>query len=102
MTILGTQVDLLATASLAALVLVSVSLFLAAIRLFRGPSLADRVVALELIASLMVGVIAIIAITADQGVLIDVAIAVTLVGFLGAVGFARYMEKGTADGSPPS
>jgi multicomponent Na+:H+ antiporter subunit F len=100
--ILGTEVDILATAGLAALVLVSLSLFLAALRLFRGPSLADRVVALELIAGLMVGVIAIIAIISDQGVLIDVAIAVTLVGFLGAVGFSRYMEKGTGEGRPPT
>jgi multicomponent Na+:H+ antiporter subunit F len=96
------QFDLLFTGSMIALVLVSLSLFLAAVRLFRGPSLADRVVALELIAGLMVGVIAIIAIIADQGVLIDVAIAVTLVGFLGAVGFARYMEKGTGGRRPPS
>ncbi|HVM30394.1 MAG TPA: monovalent cation/H+ antiporter complex subunit F [Candidatus Limnocylindrales bacterium] len=95
MNILGADIDILATATLGALVLVSVSLFLAAVRLFRGPSLADRVVALELIAGLMVGVIALIALLAGQGVLIDVAIAVTLVGFLGAVGFARYMEKGT-------
>jgi multicomponent Na+:H+ antiporter subunit F len=102
MNILGTQVDILATATLIALVLVSLSLFLAAIRLFRGPSLADRVVALELIAGLMVGVIALIALLAGQGVLIDVAIAVTLVGFLGAVGFARYMEKGTGSGRRPT
>lgn len=88
------EFDVLATGGLIALSLVSIALFLAALRLFRGPSLADRVVALELIASLMVGAVAIIALISDQGVLIDVAIAVTLVGFLGAVGFARYMEKG--------
>jgi multicomponent Na+:H+ antiporter subunit F len=92
---LGVEFDLLATGGLVSLGLISVALFLAAMRLFRGPSLADRVVALELIASLMVGAVAIISIIAHQGVLIDVAIAVTLVGFLGAVGFARYMEKGT-------
>lgn len=92
------DVDILATAGQIALALVSLALFLAALRLFRGPSLADRVVALELIASLMVGVTAVVALVADQGVLIDVAIAVTLVGFLGAVGFARYMEKGAGVG----
>ncbi|CAN5595296.1 cation:proton antiporter [soil metagenome] len=94
------QVDILATGGLIALSMVSVALFLAATRLFRGPSLADRVVALELIASLMVGVVALVAVISDQGVLIDVAIAVTLVGFLGAVGLARYMEKGTSRDGP--
>jgi multicomponent Na+:H+ antiporter subunit F len=94
------QVDILATGGLIALSMVSVALFLAATRLFRGPTLADRVVALELIASLMVGVVALIAVISDQGVLIDVAIAVTLVGFIGAVGLARYMEKGTTRKGP--
>ncbi|HWH36634.1 MAG TPA: monovalent cation/H+ antiporter complex subunit F [Candidatus Limnocylindrales bacterium] len=89
------EIDYLATGGLIALSMVSLALFLSAMRLFRGPTLADRVVALELIASLMVGVVAIVAVISDQAVLIDVAIAVTLVGFLGAVGLARYMEKGT-------
>ncbi len=96
-TIAGLELHVLATGGLVALALVSIALFLAAVRLFRGPTLADRVVALELIAGLMVGAVAIISIVAEQGVLIDVAIAVTLVGFLGAVGFARYMEKGTGE-----
>lgn len=89
------------TAGLIALSLVSVALFLAAVRLFRGPSLADRIVALELIAGLMVGVIAVVSIVAGQAVLIDVAIALTLVGFLGAVAFARYIEKGSVGGRAP-
>ncbi|HWH24837.1 MAG TPA: cation:proton antiporter [Candidatus Limnocylindria bacterium] len=93
MTIAG--IELLPTAGTIALGLVGVALFLAALRLFRGPALADRVVALELIASLMVGAIAVISIVGEQPILIDVAIALALVGFLGAVAFARYMEKGT-------
>ena len=99
MTVAG--IELLPTAGAIAMAVVSVALFLAAVRLFRGPTLPDRVVALELIASLMVGMIAIVAIVAGQAILIDVAIALTLVGFLGAVAFARYMEKGSTAGRPP-
>jgi multicomponent Na+:H+ antiporter subunit F len=99
MTLAG--IELLPTAGAIAMAVVSVALFLAAVRLFRGPTLPDRVVALELIASLMVGMIAIVAIVAEQAILIDVAIALTLVGFLGAVAFARYMEKGSTAGRPP-
>jgi multicomponent Na+:H+ antiporter subunit F len=91
-------VEVLPTAGAIALALVSLALFLSAVRLFRGPSLADRVVALELIASLMVGIIAVVSIVGNQPILIDVAITLALVGFLGAVAFARYMEKGTAAG----
>jgi multicomponent Na+:H+ antiporter subunit F len=93
MTILG--VDVLATAGTIALTLVGLALFLTALRLFRGPTLADRVVALELIASLLVGITAVLAIVGQQAILIDVGIALALVGFLGAVAFARYIEKGT-------
>ena len=62
-------------------------------QLVRGPSLMDRVVALELIASLVAGVVAVFAIGTDDPALIDVAIAVALVAFLGAVAFARYAER---------
>jgi multicomponent Na+:H+ antiporter subunit F len=99
MTIAG--INVLATAGGIALALVGLALFLAALRLFRGPSLADRIVALELIAGLMVGIIAVVSIVGEQPILIDVAIALALVGFLGAVAFARYMEKGTSAGRPP-
>jgi multicomponent Na+:H+ antiporter subunit F len=72
----------------------SLSLFLAFIRLVKGPSLPDRVVALELIATLTVGFIAVYDIATLQPVLLDAAIIVALVSFLGAVAFARYVEKG--------
>ncbi len=76
------------------LAMLSVALFLAFARLVRGPSLPDRVVALELIATLVVGVIAAYEILTDQPVFLDVAIVLTLLAFLGAVAFARYIEKG--------
>jgi multicomponent Na+:H+ antiporter subunit F len=73
--------------------MLSLALVLAAIRLFRGPSLPDRVVALELIASLFVGIVAIAAISSGASVYLDVAIALTLVAFLGAAVLARYLER---------
>lgn len=76
--------------------MVSVALVLAFIRLVIGPSLPDRVVALELIATLAVGMIAIYDVATEQPVFLDVAIVVALIGFLGAVAFARYIEKQAA------
>jgi multicomponent Na+:H+ antiporter subunit F len=75
------------------LLMLSVSLVLASIRLFIGPSLPDRIVGLELIASLFVGVVAITSIVSNVSVFLDVAIALTLVAFLGAVVFARFIER---------
>lgn len=70
-----------------------VALFLAFFRLVRGPSLPDRVVALDLIAVINVGIIAVYAIDTDQSVLLDAAIVVGLITFLGTVAFAQYMER---------
>ncbi len=87
---LGGVPDLVIDAGLAALAL---ALLLSVARLVRGPSLMDRVVALELMAGLVVGVIAVYAIGTDDPDLLDVAITLALVAFLGAVALARYAER---------
>lgn len=71
----------------------SVALVLAFSRLVRGPSLPDRVVALDLIATLGIGIIAVYAIATDQPVFLDVAIVLALISFLGTVAFAYYLER---------
>ncbi len=73
--------------------ILSVAVVLAFIRLVRGPSLADRVVALDLIGTLAMGMIVVYAIAANQPVLLDVAIVLALLSFLGTVAFARYLER---------
>jgi multicomponent Na+:H+ antiporter subunit F len=71
-----------------------VSLFLALVRLLRGPTLPDRVVALDLMSTLAVGVMAAYAIVTDQPVFLDVAVLLALIAFLGTVAFALYVGKG--------
>jgi multicomponent Na+:H+ antiporter subunit F len=78
--------------------MVSLALVLAALRLVRGPSLPDRVVALELIGTVSVGVIAVYDIITDLPVYLDVAIVLTLIAFLATVAFARYVEMGAPAG----
>jgi multicomponent Na+:H+ antiporter subunit F len=73
----------------------SIALGIALIRLMRGPTLPDRVVALELVATLLVGMTAVYSIGSRQPVYLDVAIVLALVGFLGAVAFARFMVQGS-------
>lgn len=70
-----------------------VALALAFIRLVRGPSLPDRVVTLDLIGTIVVGIIAVYAMMTDQPVFIDAAIVLALIVFLGTVAFARYTEQ---------
>lgn len=68
------------------------SMLMAVIRLVRGPTLPDRVVALDLIAFLAVGFIALYAVAAGQPAALDAALTLALIAFLGTVAFARYVE----------
>jgi multicomponent Na+:H+ antiporter subunit F len=85
--------DIVHLASLGALGAITLGLIAAATRLLLGPTLPDRVVALELLATLMMGLAAVESILADEPVFVDVAIVLSLVAFLGAVAFARYIER---------
>jgi multicomponent Na+:H+ antiporter subunit F len=78
-------------------VMIGVAVLLVFVRLVRVPSLSDRVIALDLIAVLAVGLIAMVAFEADQPVFLDAAIALALVAFLGTVAFARYLERRAHD-----
>ncbi len=83
-------VDLILFAVLPAM---SLAMVLAFVRLVRGPTLPDRVVALGLIGTLGMGMIAVYAMARDLPVLVDVAIVLALLSFLGTVAFARYLER---------
>ncbi|MBI44250.1 MULTISPECIES: monovalent cation/H+ antiporter complex subunit F [unclassified Marinobacter] len=74
--------------------MLSVALLFGFIRLIKGPSLPDRVVSLELIASIVVGYVGVHAIDTGVSSLLDVAIVIALTAFLTAVGFARFLERG--------
>lgn len=69
------------------------SLVLVFIRLIKGPTLADRVVALDLIAFITVGFIAVHTLASGQKSLLDVAITLGLVAFLGTIAFAGFIAK---------
>lgn len=69
------------------------AMLLAMVRLLKGPTLADRVVALDLVAALAVGVIAVYAIQTNQPMLLRAGIVVALVIFVGTVAFAMFLEK---------
>lgn len=81
------------TAAQLAMALLGLGLVLCFLRLVRGPSLPDRVVALDLIAILMVGLMAVDTVVTGQTLPLQAAVVVALLVFLGTVAFARYLEK---------
>ena len=77
-----------------ALVLLSLAIVSAFGRLVRGPSLADRVVALDVIAASIVAAAVLYAIRTGLSVFVDVALAIALITFLGTVALAHAIESG--------
>lgn len=74
--------------SLALLVL---SFFVTVYRVIVGPTLPDRIVALDMLIGVAIGFIAVIGIKTGYYLFVDIAIALGLVGFLATVAFARFV-----------
>jgi multicomponent Na+:H+ antiporter subunit F len=83
----------LLTVLLGTLALLGIAMLLAFWRLVRGPSAPDRIVALDLIAGVAVGMIAVYTALSGERHLLRVAMGLALISFLGTVAVARYLEK---------
>jgi multicomponent Na+:H+ antiporter subunit F len=64
------------------------------IRLVQGPTLADRVVAVDALATMAIGALVLIAVITGQGLLLDIALAIALVVFLGTIAMAMTIARG--------
>lgn len=78
-------------ASIAAIAILVVALLLTVYRAVVGPTLPDRIVALDMLVGIVIGFIAVIALRTGYTLYIDIAIALGLVGFLATVAFARFV-----------
>ncbi len=63
------------------------------VRLVRGPTTSDRVLALETIGTLGVLILLALSVIADRGIYLDLAVLLTLFSFLGTLLIARYIER---------
>ena len=85
---------MLAIVSQVTLVTLGLALLIAFIRLVKGPTLPDRIVAMDLFGVLVVGLIVVLAGSTGVRATFDAAIVIALIGFLGTVGYATYVERG--------
>lgn len=88
------------------LVVLGISFLLTVWRVIKGPTLPDRVIALDMLVGIVMGFIALIAIRTGFTLYIDIAISLGLVGFLATVAFARFIlsrkRREGEDGAPPA
>lgn len=73
--------------------LLSVSVVLIFIRFLMGPKMVDRIIALDLIITTGIGFISAYSILYDQPALLDVAMILALIAFLGTVAFTYYIQQ---------
>ncbi|MCF3638608.1 cation:proton antiporter [Rhizobium sp. TRM95111] len=95
---------IISAASWVALLLTCAAFFITIWRVITGPTLPDRIVALDMLVAIAIGFVAVEAIKTGYTLYVDIAIALGLVGFLATVAFARFLmaqgmpadEAGTA------
>ncbi|KKZ86883.1 cation:proton antiporter [Rhizobium phaseoli] len=97
-----TPAAIVAAASSAALVILGLALLLTVWRVVAGPTLPDRILALDMLTGIAIGFIAVIAAKTGFFLYIDIAISLGLVGFLATVAFARFVLSRGNIKSPPS
>ena len=83
----------LTTASVVALTMLAAAACVTFIRLLKGPTLPDRVVAIDLIGVLMVCILVVMGAATGAQAFLDVAMVVALISFVGTVAYARYIER---------
>ena len=76
-----------------ALILIGVSFILVIIRFLLGPSILDRVIALDVLTVSSIGLIVLVAHFFDRAIYIDVSIVYAILSFIGVIIIAKYMEK---------
>ena len=75
------------------LTVLAVAAVLTFVRLVRGPTLPDRVIAIDLIGVLIVCLLVVVAASTAQQAFLDVAMVLALISFVGTVAYARYIER---------
>jgi len=77
-------------------IIIGLSLF-SLIRVIIGPTVADRMVAVDIFGILVVGVCAIFTIKTGRGFIIDIGLAWMLLSFIGTIALAKYLTGAKLD-----
>jgi multicomponent Na+:H+ antiporter subunit F len=78
----------------AALILVSGLTLLAGYRVIKGPTIPDRVVALDTIATNVVAIAALFALSTGEGLFVTVSLVLAIIGFISTIAVSQYVTEG--------
>ncbi len=83
----------LATVAAALAAALALPLALAAWRMIRGPGYADRVVALDMLTSVVVSLAVLTSVATGRGAFLDIGLGVALINFVSTCAFATFLER---------
>lgn len=78
-------------------IVLCLALALVSWRLVRGPSVADRFIAFDMLTALAIGFSALVAIMTGRGVFLDIALGLALINFTATAAFALFLERKARD-----
>jgi multicomponent Na+:H+ antiporter subunit F len=73
-------------------IVLSFSIFLILLRFLKGPSLPDRVIALDMLTTITTGVLVLVSVFIDNYVLLDISLVYAVLAFVSVIVIARYLE----------
>ncbi len=73
---------------------IAVAAFLSLVRIIKGPTAADRAVAMDIMTNITIVLLVILGLFFDRFVYLDVALVYGILSFVGVIAIARYLEKG--------
>ncbi|WNF37677.1 Na(+)/H(+) antiporter subunit F1 [Bacillaceae bacterium IKA-2] len=77
-----------------ALMIMSLSVAVCFVRVIKGPTMSDRVVALDTIGITMIGIIGIIMIIQNTLAYAEVILVIAVLAFIGTIALAKFIEGG--------
>ena len=72
---------------------IGLALLFGIIRFIKGPTVADRVVALDTMSVIITATLALMAYVFQRYIYVDVSLIYAVLGFIGVIVLARYLEK---------
>ncbi|MDQ0299792.1 multicomponent Na+:H+ antiporter subunit F [Salibacterium salarium] len=75
-------------------VIISISIFVGLYRVVKGPSMPDRVIALDMIGINLISLVAVVSLILETTAFLEVVLLLGILAFIGTVAFAKFIEKG--------
>jgi multicomponent Na+:H+ antiporter subunit F len=77
-----------------ALILLSLSILASLYRVFKGPSMPDRVIAMDSIGINIIGAVGILSVILNTLAFLEIILLIGILAFIGTIAFSKFLERG--------